>query len=318
MSQTTCRFRSSPNDYLAIGQLTVLRMHSTVRDHADKHMTHTYIRHIPSPPLGAYIDYLYYCDGLIYPREKMLPMATVHLVISFGGAVKVFDGSGAKPYATFAESWVIGVWSECHIAEGRSNIRFFGVCFKPGAAYPFLQLPLSELHNQFVSLEAIWGDYAVEIRERLYTAPTIQAGFDRLEQLLLARLAQAPHRLKVVRYSVAEIARQHGALSIRALSDHIGISQNHLLTQFKRMVGVSPKELAGLYRLEHVLRTIDPTKPVDWTLIAQQSGYYDQAHFNKDFMTHLGHTPTDYLRLRRRVQAENPEHDRLLRTLPID
>jgi transcriptional regulator GlxA family with amidase domain len=84
------------------------------------------------------------------------------------------------------------------------------------------------------------------------------------------------------------------------------------------MVGVSPKELAGLYRLEHVLRILDPTQPVDWALIAQQSGYYDQAHLNKDFMAHLGHSPTDFLRLRRRVQAENPDHDRPLRTLPID
>jgi AraC-like DNA-binding protein len=281
-------------------------------------MTYTYIRHIPSPPLDAYIDYLYYFDGLLYLREKMLPMATVHLVVSFGGAVKVFDASGAKHFATLTEARVIGVWSQCHIADWPSDSRFFGVCFKPGAAYPFLQLPLSELHNQFVPLDALWGNYAAEIRERLYAAPTIQAGFDLLEQLLLARLAQAPHGLKVVRYGVAEIARRHGALSIRALSDYIGISQNHLLTQLKQMVGVSPKELAGLYRLEHVLRTIDPTKPVDWAQIAQRSGYYDQAHFNKDFMTHLGHTPTDYLRLRRRVQAEYPEHDRLLRTLPID
>jgi methylphosphotriester-DNA--protein-cysteine methyltransferase len=139
-----------------------------------------------------------------------------------------------------------------------------------------------------------------------------------LEQFLLTRGADAPHGFNVVRSSVAEIARQHGALSIRALSDQVGISQNHLLTQLKRMVGVSPKELACLYRFQHVLRTIDPTQPVDWALIAQQSGYYDQAHFNKDFMAHLGHHPTDYLRLRRRLRAENPEQDRLLRTLPID
>jgi AraC-like DNA-binding protein len=281
-------------------------------------MTFTYIRHFPSPPLDTYIDYLYYCDGLMYPREKMLPMPTIHLLVSFGDAIKVLDTFRAKPFAMLTESWVIGAWGVCHIADWPSNSQYFGVCFKPGGAYPFLGLPLSELHNQFVPLEAIWGHYAAEIRERLYAAPTILARFALLEQLLLARLDEASHGLKVVRYGVAEIARQHGALSIQALSDSIGISQNHLLTQFKRMVGVSPKALAGLYRLEHVLRTIDPTQPVDWALIAQQSGYYDQAHFNKDFMTHLGHHPTDYLRLRRRFRAENPEHDRLLRTLPFD
>ena len=98
-------------------------------------------------------DYLNYCDGLIYPREKMLPMTSLHLLVSFGGAVKVFDAFRAKPVAMLTESWVIGVWSVCHIADGRSNIRFFGVCFKPGAAYPFLQLPLSELHNQLTGAD---------------------------------------------------------------------------------------------------------------------------------------------------------------------
>jgi methylphosphotriester-DNA--protein-cysteine methyltransferase len=122
----------------------------------------------------------------------------------------------------------------------------------------------------------------------------------------------------MVQYAVIEIARQHGALSVQALSDHIGISQNHLLTQFKRFVGLSPKGLARLYRLNHVLSSIDPTQPVNWIKIAHQSGYYDQAHFSNDLTAFLGHTPTDYLRLRQKLHAADPEVDRLLRVLPID
>jgi AraC-like DNA-binding protein len=102
------------------------------------------------------------------------------------------------------------------------------------------------------------------------------------------------------------------------LSDCIGISQNHLLTQFKRMIGISPKALARLYRLKRILRSIDPTQHVDWTRIAHRSGYYDQAHFGNDFREFTGHTPTDYLRLRRQLHATNPERDRLLHVLPID
>jgi AraC-like DNA-binding protein len=281
-------------------------------------MTYTYIRHIPSPPLDAYIDYLYYCDGLVYPREKMLPMPTPHLVVNLGSTIQVLDALRSKPFALLSESSIIGAWSVCHIAEWPSNVQFFDIRFKPGGAYPFLRLPLSELHNQFAPLHVIWGQSAAEIRERLYAAPTIQAGFDVLERILLARLSEIPRGLKVVQDAVTETARQHGALSIRELSDYIGISQNHLLTQFKRMVGVSPKELACLYRLQHVLETIDVTKSVDWAELAQQCGYYDQAHFIKDFMARLGQSPTDYLRLRRQIQAESPERGQLLRTLPVD
>ena len=143
--------------------------------------------------------------------------------------------------------------------------------FKPGGAYPFLKLPLSELHNQIVPLDALWGRCADEIRERLYAEPTIQARFALLERLLLARLCEAPHGLNIVQAAVAVIARQHGALSIRALCEQIGISQKHLITQFKRMVGGTPKELARLDRFKHILQSIEPAKPVDWSMIAHQA-----------------------------------------------
>ena len=121
-----------------------------------------------------------------------------------------------------------------------------------------------------------------------------------------------------MRYAIAEIALHHGELSIHTLSDHIGISQNHLETQFKRLVGIPPKELSRFYRFGHVLRSIDPVQPVDWTWIAHECGFYDQSHFNKDFVAFTGQSPTDYLQLLRRVYSENPEHTRIHRTLPTD
>lgn len=282
-------------------------------------MPYTYIHHIPSPPLNTYIDDLYYWDGPApYLRMKVLPMPSLHLMVNFGHAFQVYEPDRAELFTTCTESWAVGLWSTYHVVNWPQNVRFFGVHFKAGGGYPFLRQPLSELHNQVVSLDAIWGHFAAEVRERLYAAPTIQAGFALLERLLFARLCEAPYGLDVVQYAIAEIARQHGSLSVRALSDHIGISQNHLGTLFKRMVGIPPKVLARLHRFSLIHRSIDPTEPVDWTRIAHQAGYYDQSHFNKDFVKYTGHSPTDYLRRRCRLQAENPEQAQSLGQLPIE
>jgi methylphosphotriester-DNA--protein-cysteine methyltransferase len=54
-----------------------------------------------------------------------------------------------------------------------------------------------------------------------------------------------PCGLNVVRFALARIVQRRGALSIQALSDQIGISQKHLITQFKRLVGGTPKEVAA-------------------------------------------------------------------------
>lgn len=275
------------------------------------------IVHHPSPPLTAYIHSIYYLDGpRPYPHEKILPAAWLDLKFNLGSTIQAFEADQTEPFMACTESWSVGLWSVYHIVDWPLDTRFFGVSFKPGGAYPFLQIPLSELHNRVVSLDAIWGHFAAEIRERLYAAPTIQEGLALLERLLLSHLREAPPGLNVVQYALGEVARHHGALSIQALSDHIGISQNHLGTHFKRLVGGTPKETARLYRFQHTLDRLDPARPVDWTWVAHKSLYYDQSHFNKDFVAFTGHSPSDYLRLRRLILAENRQHSVHLRELP--
>jgi AraC-like DNA-binding protein len=272
-----------------------------------------YIGHVPSPPLNTYIDDLYFwCGSAPYSHLKALPMPSLHLMVNFGDAFRVYEPDQAEPVATCTESWAMGLLSTYHIVDWPPNVQFFGIHFKPGGVYPFLGLPLSELHNQVVPLDALWGSFAAEIRERLYAAPTIPAGFALLERLLFARLCEMPYGLDVVQYAITQIARQHGGLSIRALSDHIGISQKHLETHFRRMVGVPPKELARFYRFAHVLDSIDPTQPTDWTQIVRHCGYHDQSHLYKDFLAFTGHSPTDYLSIRYRTHDENPEQSQSL------
>jgi len=189
----------------------------------------TYISYIPSAPLNVYIDDLYYLDGpASYPRQKVLPVASSNLMVNLGSPFYVYEPNQTEPFITCTDCWWVGIWSTYHSVDWPLKVQFFGVHFKPGGAYPFSQFPLSEMNRHVVPLDAIWGHYASEIRERLYAASTIQVGFALLEKLLLARLCEAPWSLDIVQYAIAEIAQYHGALSIRALSDYIGISQNHL------------------------------------------------------------------------------------------
>jgi AraC-like DNA-binding protein len=276
-----------------------------------------YFFHLPTPPLNFYINRFYYLnDSVPLPREKILPLPAIDLKINFGGGFQVYDTDHNGPFTTLTESWALGLWSTYHIVDWPLDLQCVGVSFKPGGAYPFLGLPLSEFQNQIVPLDAIWGSFAAEVREQLYAAPTIQARFDMLEHVFLTRLCEAPLGLKTVQYAVAEIARRHGALSISELSERMGMSQKHLIVQFKQMVGCTPKELARLYRFADILASIDLTQPVDWTLVSHRFRYHDQSHFIRDFREFTGHTPTDYLRLRRQMHAENPDraqHPRLLR-----
>jgi AraC-like DNA-binding protein len=277
----------------------------------------TYILHIPAPPLNALIKCLYIPDrSLPYAREKILPLPSFDLKINFAGSVAVSDSNHPETWLRFAESWVTGLWSTYHLVEWSQDSHFLGVSFKPGGAFPFLKLPLAELHNQVVPLDAIRESTAAQFREQLYDATTVQARFAVCERWLLERLGEMPRGLNAVQYAIGQIVRQQGALSIRTLSEDMGISHKHLITQFRHMIGAPPKVLARLSRFVHMLGSIDPMHPPEWTQVAHQFGYYDQSHLNRDFENFTGHNPTDYLRLRQRVQVENPGHARFLRPLP--
>jgi AraC-like DNA-binding protein len=253
-----------------------------------------------------------------YPHEQILPVPALDLKINLGGVFHLCAGD-TRGQQNLTESWLVGLYAVSHRIEWPSNMRLYGVRFKVTGAYPLLGLPMCEVYNQTVALDVLWGRIASEIREQLHAAPSIEAGFIILEQHLLGRLGEESLEQRVVEYAVSEIDRHGGTISIKHLSDDIGISQNHLRTQFKRVIGTSAKESARLYRFKHVLGSIDPTRSVDWTRIAQQCGYYDQSHFNKDFTIFTGYSPTSYLHLRRRVYIEDSVVDQLsLRTVPID
>ena len=279
----------------------------------------SYISYTPSPPLNDYIDDFYYIDGPApYPRQKAWPVASSNLMINLGASFDVYKPEQVQPFITCNDSWWVGIWNTYHSVDWPPNVRFFGVHFKPSGAFPFLMIPLSELNGQIIPGEVIWGQIAFEIRERLQAVRNVQAGFALLERLLLARVSEAPHGLDLVQHAISKIEQQRGALSIRGLSDQINISQNHLATQFKRLVGIPPKEVARFYRFAHVLRLIDSAQSVDLTQITHESCFYDQSHFNKDFVAFTGHSPSEYVQLRRRVETEKPDHARAYRNLPID
>jgi AraC-like DNA-binding protein len=257
--------------------------------------------------------------GMPFPHEKILPVPALDLKINLGSAFYLYEGDGKTSPMSLTESWLVGLYGVHHSINWPSNMRVYGVCFKPNGAYPFLGFPLSEVYNQVVALDTIWGQWASEIREQLHAVPTIEAGLALFERLLSERLCETPYEHKIVEYAISVINQNYGSVSIRDLSDQIGISQNHLGTLFKRVVGTSAKELARLYRFEHTLKSIDHAQPVDWTQIAQQFGYYDVSHLHKDFAAFTGHNPSDYWSLRRRVYAEDALVDQLsLRILPTD
>lgn len=269
----------------------------------------TFILHAVAPPLRGYVNFFYVARGSMpYRRDGIFPTASTDLKFNFGDPWRVRERSEGPVISVCTESWCLGIWNRRHLVEWPAQTEFLGVSFRPGGAHAFLGVPLSELHNRVVSLDAIWGSAASEIRERLYEAVTPERRFALLEEVLLARLSEQPDAARIVDHVAGRIARRHGGARISELCGEVGISHKHLITLFNRMVGCTPRELARLCRFQHALESIDVTEPVRWTTLAHDSDYFDQSHFSRDFTAFAELNPTAYLQQRRSVYAERPDH----------
>ena len=265
-----------------------------------------YVGRVPAPPLDRFIDDIYCLTGV--PRHRRMnvpPMPSAHLFVNLGGPVRLWDSDPSVPPSVLTDGWFMGVWTRRFVVEYPARVWVVGVHFKPWGISPFVEVPASELRDQWLPVDAVWQRSLDRLRNQLGGIASATEALRVVEEELRARLAEAPLRgLDLVLRTGERLECSHGVVPVGALSDAAGVSGNHLASQFKSHVGVTPKRVARIYRFARLILSIDALGPVDWWELAHAAGYFDQAHFCREFKDFTGHTPTEYLALRRRFPAE--------------
>ncbi|MFC9433803.1 helix-turn-helix domain-containing protein [Nocardia sp. NPDC057030] len=265
-----------------------------------------YVGLVPGPPLDRFIDDIYCLTGVPSHRRMVVPpMPSAHLFINLGDPARLWDSDASVPSAVFADGWFMGVWTRRFLFEYPERVRLVGVHFKPWGISPFVDLPVCELRDRWVPVDGVWQRSVERIRNQIGDLASPAETLRAVEAELRARLAEGPSRgLELVQQVGGRLASSCGGISVGALSDAAGVSGNHLATQFKSHVGVTPKQVARIYRFARLILSVDVRRPVDWSALAHTVGYFDQAHFSREFKDFTGRTPTDYLALRRRFPAD--------------
>jgi len=156
------------------------------------------------------------------------------------------------------------------------------VRFRPGGAHPFLRVGSAELTDRVVDVAALgarWLEVGAGAPAQLVAL---------LEQALLRRDAAA------VDPRVREASRRLLAPrppSVAGLSGALDISRQQLARVFRQHVGISPKELARIARLQRALHRLQHEPSLSLAAAAFDSGYYDQAHMSLEFHELAGVTP---------------------------
>jgi AraC-like DNA-binding protein len=256
--------------------------------------------HFPQPPLSQFVENIWYVAGNHpeHTREKLLPDGAIELLIDLDPEPKkLFDDENTDHFRLCRKAWISGERTR-YIIIGSGNTCMIGIRFRPGGAYPFFSFPISELNDSVIDLDLIWGRLVDEIRDQLLELETTEDRLVRLESFLLSHARRALEANRLIAFAVHQLQHSPQFLAIRDLANTIGITQKHLISQFEKVVGLRPKSFARICKFQKVLRLIEQEKKIEWSAIVYDCGYYDQAHFIKEFHNFSGLNPSAYLTMR--------------------
>ena len=211
-----------------------------------------------------------------------------------------------RPVVTTAEGETASRWAFAGGLHDRAativhdrNQHGMAIQVTPMGARLLFGLPAGALGGTVVDLEELFGAYARELYDRAAAAPTWDARFAVLDDVLTKaarrRLDDPPEPPSEVVRAWRRLVATGGGVEIGGLAAEVGWSRRHLSEKFRTEVGLTPKVAARVLRFERARHLLGlPTRP-GLAAVAVACGYYDQAHFTREWNELAGCTPTRWI-----------------------
>jgi AraC-like DNA-binding protein len=235
-------------------------------------------RELPSEDLAPWVERHWMVEwDLREPyTQELLNHPTVNLAVEATGAA-VFGIRTARDQRTI---------------EGRG--RVVGVKFRPGAFQPWLGRSVHTLTDRMLPIAAVFGPDGDALAPAVHAEA--DAPFAVMEDFLRARRPGPDAQLVVIAAIIRTMLADPAVARVDELAARHAMSPRSLQRLFRHYVGVSPKWVLRRYRLHEAAERIAEGRDGDWAATALELGYFDQAHFIRDFRAVVGRTPSEYAR----------------------
>lgn len=252
----------------------------------------TLVEHRPGAPLtGAVVRAVGFEDpGPGGWTSREYPGATVPLIIDIGSGWEVRDPRDPAGGTARLRSFVAGVWDGPTDVATAGPARCAQYDLDVRAARRILGVPMSELANRAVALDDVLGAGARDLAERLADVGDWPGRFALVDGVLARMLREAPPADPCVSWALDRISATGGRVRIGLLARDLGWSHRRLIARFRDQVGVAPKTVARVARLQGVLGWAGAARG-DWARVAAACGYADQAHLVREVRALTGMTP---------------------------
>ncbi len=215
-------------------------------------------------------------------------------VIGIQTTGRISLGSGKQPKA-LSKAGITGILRGPRTFHSEKNTKSLLVNISPLVLSRMISVPMDQISDSSLSLEDLFSKEKIsgliaDCEEADWKGEEGNRILEKFRLLLPLR----EEKEKFVAEAVLRIKSSLGEIGIKGLAFDLGVSQSSLERGFRTRVGLSPKEYAGLVRFRNIFRFYNSSSSL--TELALEAGYYDQAHFIREFKKKTGFSPKQWFR----------------------
>ena len=151
--------------------------------------------------------------------------------------------------------WIVGPRTSAIFKTSHGVERAVVATIKPGWTSTLLGVPASELTDQTLRLQTLWGDDALSLTCEVSRAPDSLP--ERFVAAALKRNREESSSARLARHATRLLETE--PLPVETVAEKLGVTSRHLRRTFVENVGVGPKEYARASRLQRALRLSEKT-----------------------------------------------------------
>ncbi|MFD0672926.1 DUF6597 domain-containing transcriptional factor [Cohnella sp. GCM10027633] len=243
-------------------------------------------RYEPSPELAPFVEHYWIVRWDLTGRPPFR-----QTILSYPNVNLSFEQENGESF-----TGVYGIPRRTYTRTLQGVGAVLGIKFLPGGFYPFWKQPVSRLTGRTFGVLDILGFDPGSFERRLFSLDSDDAIARMGESFLRERLPEPDDNVELIRRIVQDAIDDRGMTKVEQISDRFGIGPRTLQRLFGRYVGVSPKWVIQRYRLQEAAKLLEEGGRIDGSALSQELGFYDQAHFIKQFKAIIGVTPDAYMK----------------------
>jgi len=225
-------------------------------------------------------------------RERIFPDGCIEIIFNHGDRFRKFDNEA--DFHIQPPAFIHGQLKTYFELEPTGSVGIFSARLHPAGLRPFVDFDVDTFTGSTLTITDVWGEDGAKLERDILECTDNYERIAVLEKFLLEKRDTLKVDNTPVEACVDSIIESIGSISMEAVADNLGISKRQLERRFTAAVGISPKLFARITRFQNVLQLIENKEFKSFTATAYDGGFYDQAHFIKDFKDFTGLNPKQY------------------------